>query len=165
MLISSLSISKRENTSSPGARKYATSIIWNPASSGYGFRTKRIERFQHGLSKPKSSSIFFLSHEEHHAHYNIKALEPCKIWRLPKKDLHQLYELSINFNKLARIHLVRSINRKIIREEEFYTLDAEARYKALLANEKWLLRSIPLKDIASYIGITPQALSNIRKRI
>ena len=33
---------------------------------------------------------FFLSHEEHHAHYNIKALEPCKIWRLPKKDLHQL---------------------------------------------------------------------------
>lgn len=28
------------------------------ASSGYGFRTKRIERFQHGLSKPKSSSIF-----------------------------------------------------------------------------------------------------------
>lgn len=51
------------------------------------------------------------------------------------KDLHQLYELSINFNKLARIHLVRSINRKIIREEEFYTLDAEARYKALLANE------------------------------
>ena len=49
---------KRENTSSPGARKYATSIIWNPASSGYGFRTKRIERFQHGLSKPKSSSIF-----------------------------------------------------------------------------------------------------------
>jgi CRP/FNR family transcriptional regulator, anaerobic regulatory protein len=57
---------------------------------------------------------FFLSHEEHHAHYNIKALEPCKIWRLPKKDLHQLYELSINFNKLARIHLVRSINRKII---------------------------------------------------
>ena len=33
-------------------------IIWNPASSGYGFRTKRIERFQHGLSKPKSSSIF-----------------------------------------------------------------------------------------------------------
>ena len=83
----------------------------------------------------------------------------------PKNDLHQLYELSINFNKLARIHLVRSINRKIIREEEFYTLDAEARYKALLANEKWLLRSIPLKDIASYIGITPQALSNIRKRI
>lgn len=45
---------------------------------------------------------FFLSHEEHHAHYNIKALEPCKIWRLPKKDLHQLYELSINFNQAGQ---------------------------------------------------------------
>ncbi|WP_075967742.1 Crp/Fnr family transcriptional regulator [Parabacteroides massiliensis] len=108
---------------------------------------------------------FFLSHEEHYAHYNVKALEECKVWRLSKKDLHQLYELSINFNKLARMHLEKSINCKIKREEDFHTLDAEARYKTLLANEKWLLRSIPLKDIASYIGITPQALSNIRKRI
>lgn len=102
---------KRENTSSPGARKYATSIIWNPASSGYGFRTKRIERFQHGLSKPKSSSIFpFTWRTPCPLQYQgIGAMQDLEI---AQKDLHQLYELSINFNKLARIHLVRSINRK-----------------------------------------------------
>lgn len=76
---------KRENTSSPGARKYATSIIWNPASSGYGFRTKRIE-ISARFIQAKEFINFFLSHEEHHAHYNIKALEPCKIWRLPKRS-------------------------------------------------------------------------------
>lgn len=114
---------------------------------------------------PREFINFSLSHEEHLSHYNAKALEHCQIWQLPKKSLQQLYELSINFNKLARLHLERSINRKIKREEDFHKLTAEERYRQLIANEKWLLRSIPLKDIASYIGITPQALSNIRKRI
>ena len=115
--------------------------------------------------EPKEFINFSLSYEEHLAHYNAKALEHCKVWRLPKQDLHQLYDLSINFNKLVRILLEKSINRKIIREEDFHKLDAEERYKKLMTNEKWLFRSIPLKEIASYIGITPQALSNIRKRI
>ncbi len=115
--------------------------------------------------EPKEFVNFSLSHEEQLSHYNVKALEHCKVWRLPKQDLQQLYDLSINFNKLARLHLEKSINHKIKREEDFHKLDAEERYKKLMANERWLFRSIPLKDIASYIGITPQALSNIRKRI
>lgn len=115
--------------------------------------------------EPKEFINFSLSHEEQLSHYNVKALEHSKVWRLSKHDLQQLYDLSINFNKLARLHLEKSINQKIKREEDFHKLDAEERYKKLLANERWLFRSIPLKDIASYIGITPQALSNIRKRI
>lgn len=108
---------------------------------------------------------FFLSHEKHYAYYNAKALTHCKVWRITKLALHQFYNLSINFNKLARIHLEKSIIHKIEREEKFHTLSAEERYKLLFKTEKWLLQFIPLKHIASYIGITPQALSNIRKNI
>jgi CRP-like cAMP-binding protein len=115
--------------------------------------------------EPKKFINFSFSHEEQLSHYNAKALEHCKVWRLPKRDLLQLYDLSINFNKLARLHLERSIDHKIKREEDFHKLDAGERYKKLMEKERWLFRSIPLKDIASYIGITPQALSNIRKRI
>ena len=115
--------------------------------------------------EPKEFINFSLSHKEQLSHYNMKALEHCKVWRLPKRDLQRLYDLSINFNKLARLHLEKSINHKIKREEDFHKLNAEERYKKLMANERWMFRSIPLKDIASYIGITPQALSNIRKRI
>mgnify|MGYP000276667375 CR=1 FL=1 len=101
--------------------------------------------------EPKEFINFSLSHKEQLSHYNMKALEHCKVWRLPKRDLQRLYDLSIN--------------HKIKREEDFHKLNAEERYKKLMANERWMFRSIPLKDIASYIGITPQALSNIRKRI
>lgn len=163
MLISSLSISKRRTPRHQG-RGSMLPLLSESGIVRLWFPDKENREISARFIQAKEFINFFLSHEEHHAHYNIKALSHARSGDCPK-DLHQLYELSINFNKLARIHLVRSINRKIIREEEFYTLDAEARYKALLANEKWLLRSIPLKDIASYIGITPQALSNIRKRI
>ena len=115
--------------------------------------------------EPKEFINFSFSHKEQLSHYNVKALEHCKVWRLPKRDLQRLYDLSINFNKLARLHLEKSINHKIKREEDFQKLNAEERYKKLMANERWMFQSIPLKDIASYIGITPQALSNIRKRI
>lgn len=91
--------------------------------------------------EPKEFINFSLSYEEHLAHYNAKALEHCKVWRLPKQDLHQLYDLSINFNKLVRILLEKSINRKIIREEDFHKLDAEERYKKLMTNEKWLVHT------------------------
>lgn len=99
--------------------------------------------------EPKEFINFSLSHKEQLSHYNMKALEHCKVWRLPKRDLQRLYDLSINFNKLARLHLEKSINHKIKREEDFHKLNAEERYKKLMANERWMFRSIPLKDIAS----------------
>ncbi len=42
---------------------------------------------------------------------------------------------------------------------------AEERYLNLFKERPNLIKEIPLKYIASYIGITPQALSRIRKRI
>ena len=59
---------------------------------------------------------FFLSHNTHYAYYNVKALSPCKIWRMEKSKLHDFYNLSFSFNKLARIHLERSIIHKIERK-------------------------------------------------
>ena len=35
----------------------------------------------------------------------------------------------------------------------------------VLNKEKWLFKHVPLKEIARYIGITPQALSKARKKI
>ena len=59
----------------------------------------------------------------------------------------------------------KGIIHKIRREEKFHTLNAQERYQLLLETEKWLLQIMPLKDIASYLGITPQALSHIRRKI
>jgi hypothetical protein len=51
------------------------------------------------------------------------------------------------------------------RELSLLTKTAEERYYSLFKYQPKLIKEIPLKYIASYIGITPQALSRIRSRI
>ena len=52
-----------------------------------------------------------------------------------------------------------------IKEHQTYTFSAEERYLAFFEQSPDLANRIPLHYIASYIGITPEALSRIRKRI
>jgi hypothetical protein len=68
-------------------------------------------------------------------------------------------------NFLGRIAAEDLYLRKAERELSFLTETAEERYLHLIEKDKTLLQNVPLKYIASYIGITPQALSRIRKRI
>ena len=51
------------------------------------------------------------------------------------------------------------------RLESLLTQNPEQRYKNLLNENPKLLHEIPLKMIASYLGVTDVALSRIRKRI
>ncbi len=48
---------------------------------------------------------------------------------------------------------------------EFLTKTAEERYLDLLATRPELLKRIHQKHLASYLGITTQSLSRIRKKI
>ncbi len=50
------------------------------------------------------------------------------------------------------------------RERELLTLSAEGRYHALLRDAPNVVKSIKQKDIARYLGITPVALSRIRRK-
>jgi len=51
------------------------------------------------------------------------------------------------------------------RESAFVKLDAEQRYLQFIDQNPTLLERIPLQFIASYIGITPVALSRVRKKL
>lgn len=76
-----------------------------------------------------------------------------------------LYDESLNTNKIARIVLEDVFTRKIKREITLLKLSPEDRYQELMKYHKQLIHNIPLKHLASYLGITPQALSRIRGRI
>lgn len=96
---------------------------------------------------------------------NIQALTDCIIWKLDKNSLTELYNTSLNINKIARIVLEDALIRKINRETLLLGASSEKIYRDLIARNKVFIQNIPLKHIASYIGVTPQRLSQIRKKI
>lgn len=97
--------------------------------------------------------------------YNLETLTHTIIWRLSFDDLQTIYKETGIGNTIGRKASEDLFIKKSRRELSLLTQTPEQRYLNLFTEQPHLLQLIPLKYIASYIGITPQALSRIRKRI
>jgi CRP/FNR family transcriptional regulator, anaerobic regulatory protein len=95
----------------------------------------------------------------------IQAVTNVKAFRLRYAPVLELLEVSKNAERFHR-HIAEQL---YIREtRRTYTLiskSAEQRYLHLLENQPDALRLIPIKDLASYLGIHPDSLSRIRNTI
>jgi len=99
------------------------------------------------------------------ANYSIQALTDTVMYSISYRDLQDVYKNTLNGNVFGRFAAEGLFLDKFKRELSLLTQTAEERYLNLFTEQKRLIKQIPLKYIASYIGITPQALSRIRKRI
>lgn len=97
--------------------------------------------------------------------YQVQAITDLVLWRLTYASLQQIYQQTTIGNTIGRYAAEDLFLKKSQRELQLLTLSAEQLYMHLLTQRPQLLQQIPLKYLASYIGITPQALSRIRKRI
>ncbi|OIQ17698.1 MAG: CarD family transcriptional regulator [Flavobacterium sp. MedPE-SWcel] len=97
--------------------------------------------------------------------YNIETLTDTVLWQLSYNDLQEVYNQTDAGNILGRHASEELFLKKSKRELSLLNDTAEERYLNLFTEQPDLIKYIPLKYIASYIGITPQALSRIRKRI
>ncbi|MFV9550439.1 Crp/Fnr family transcriptional regulator [Algibacter sp. PT7-4] len=97
--------------------------------------------------------------------YQIETLTETTLWKISNNDLQDVYKNTQNGNIIGRKMAEKMFLIKSKREISLLNKTAEERYLDLFLNRPKLLQQIPLKYIASYIGITPQALSRIRKRI
>ena len=84
------------------------------------------------------------------------------VWRVHYDDLQMLYKTHSVGNLIGRLTVEKLYVEKLNREFSLLSETAEERY---LKEQPDLFQRLPLKHIASYMGITPQALSRIRKRI
>ncbi|WBX70498.1 Crp/Fnr family transcriptional regulator [Tenacibaculum retecalamus] len=97
--------------------------------------------------------------------YQIETLTETTLWKISNKDLQEVYDKTKNGNIIGRRMAEKMFLIKSKREISLLNKTAEERYLDLFSDRPILLQQIPLKYIASYIGVTPQALSRIRKRI
>ncbi|RDC65524.1 Crp/Fnr family transcriptional regulator [Adhaeribacter pallidiroseus] len=96
--------------------------------------------------------------------FNIVAMEPTTLITFTRPTLLDLFEHYPNWQKLGRLMMEGMFNRKTLREESFLLDTPEERYQQLIIRQPFILQRVPLVYIASYLGITPETLSRIRRR-
>ncbi|NQX59194.1 Crp/Fnr family transcriptional regulator [Paenibacillus qinlingensis] len=96
------------------------------------------------------------------AQFSIQALQPAKLLRLSYLDLLALTAEDPIWERLTRRMVEGLYMKKERREMQLLTLSAEDRYRCFLEEFGTLDKDIPQYYIASYLGITPVALSRIR---
>jgi CRP-like cAMP-binding protein len=96
--------------------------------------------------------------------FHIDALEESSIIQLEKKDLDDLYLSVPKFERFFRIIIQNAYIREQLRIVENLSLSASQRYENFVGKYPKFIEQIPLKQIASYLGITPEFLSVIRKK-
>ncbi len=97
--------------------------------------------------------------------FQMETLVPVMGWRISHAGLAEVYEQTKVGCTLGRLIAETLIVKSIKREISLLNTTAEERYQSLFVERPELIKEIPLKYLASYIGVTPQALSRIRKRI
>ena len=97
--------------------------------------------------------------------YQLQTLTETSILSITYKDLQAVYKTTQIGDLIGRLTAERLFLIKSKREQNLLNLSAEERYLKLFKERPELLKVIPLKYISSYIGVTAQALSRIRKRL
>lgn len=97
--------------------------------------------------------------------YSGETLVPTELWSITYTDLQAVYAESKVGERLGRLAAEQLYIRKNKRQMWLLKDTAEQRYMRLVHEYSHFLQLVPLKYLASYIGITPQALSRIRRRI
>ncbi len=92
----------------------------------------------------------------------IDALEPTELLLLSKNDQEQLYVRVPKFERFFRIIIEKSLVASRQRILDNMSQTAAQRYEQFCSQYPSLIHRLPQKQIAAYIGVTPEFLSKLR---
>lgn len=92
----------------------------------------------------------------------IEAIGDSTIFTLKKESLDKLYLEIPKFERFFRIIMQNAYIREQLRVIQNLSLSAEERYNNFIAKYPQVAKQVTQKQIASYLGITPEFLSSIR---
>lgn len=94
---------------------------------------------------------------------SLQAITPVSGFAFYYTDLQELYRKSHAAEHTGRLLAEYQYIRKYQRELAFLQYTAKERYLQLLTEHPEVVQQIPVKYIASYLGIEPESLSRIRR--
>ncbi len=96
---------------------------------------------------------------------NFQTLTKCIFWKMSFEDVQRNFHAVPEFREFGRMMLVTNYSHLNDRMISMIRDTAEARYLKLLNKHLDIFQNVPLKIIASYLGIADTSLSRIRKEL
>jgi len=95
----------------------------------------------------------------------IQAVTECKLLVFSKKDWDEIGNTIVGWDAITGLILKNCLLKTIERRSPLVSEDATTRYLSFIKNFPAIVNRVPLSHVASYLGITQQSLSRIRKNI
>jgi CRP-like cAMP-binding protein len=97
--------------------------------------------------------------------YNIDVIEDSELVLIIRSTSDELRKLSSKYQEFIFYIVSEAYIQLERRMTSVISLDLEERYKELTTNYPDIVHRVPQHMIASYMGLTPETLSRVRKRI
>lgn len=96
---------------------------------------------------------------------SIQAVTACRVYVCDSDVLQSYYNEDVEAQRKARINAEQLFFQTYTRFLDLYRKTPEERYRELLHRCPQILQLVTLKEIASYLRITPVTMSKIRRKI
>ena len=96
---------------------------------------------------------------------SFEVLEDCQVLSIHYDDLQEVYRHSKNSERFGRLMAEQAYSHAHQLIIDRLTKTASTRYKELIKESPYLLEMISQHHIATFLGVTPQSLSRIKKEI
>lgn len=99
------------------------------------------------------------------ARWNIQALKDCELYVIDKTDYQKIQQVIPRWSELEKLFIAKCFAVLEDRVLQHISLSAEERYTQLFNFNKELFNQVPLQYLASMLGMTPETLSRLRKKV
>ena len=96
---------------------------------------------------------------------SIQAIEDCEVLTINYSDVQSIFNTTTHGNLIGRVILEHRFDVMVSQLLAVYMQNHEERYRSFIKNYSGLSQRIPQYLIASYVGVKPESLSRIRRRV
>ncbi len=96
--------------------------------------------------------------------YHIQAITECSVYEISRHDIIEYWETDMKTQRFGR-HVAESLFEMVYERLLDSYCTPEIRYRNLMERCPNLKEVVPLKSIASFLGVTPETISRIRRKL